>query len=87
MDFVVPSCQRKKIMKALGATALAIGVILFAIYVSAWVELVLRCGAKEAVRRGLTLWPGNALQFAILVSSIIFCSGGLAIMKREHSTD
>ena len=70
-------------MKALGVAALAIGAILFTIYVGAWIELMLRYGVREAVRVGFTIWPGNVIGFAILGFSVIFCSGGLAMMKRE----
>jgi hypothetical protein len=70
-------------MKAIGTAAATIGVILFAIYVVAWISLVVEHGA-DAVRIGFTIWPGNVVGLAILALSIVFGTSGWALLGEDR---
>src|SRR5690606_21513828 len=69
------SISRIGSMKAIGALAAAVAVILFAIYLLAWVALFAEHGT-DAVRIGLTIWPGNVIGLGLLALSILFCITG-----------
>ena len=71
-------------MKAIAVAAVVIGVVLFALYAIAWVVLVAQNGAAEAIRLGLTIWPGNVVGFALLGLSILFGVGGLMLLDERN---
>ena len=71
-------------MKLIGAIALTVGIILSAIYVIAWVTLVSEHGAAEAMRIGLTVWPGNVIGMALFALSFFLSGGGMALLMDKQ---
>jgi hypothetical protein len=70
-------------MKAIGIVGVCVGVLLFAIWVLAWIALVVEHGT-DAARIGLTIWPGNVVGFALLALSILCGIGGLTSLSDER---
>lgn len=71
-------------MKVIGAIAFVIGAMLLLIWVAAWIALVAEHGPAEAVRLEFTLWPGNAVAFALLTLSIAIVGSGLSLLNNRH---
>jgi hypothetical protein len=71
-------------MKVIGVTAVIVAAILLVIYLVAWIALVAEHGAAEAVRLGLTLWPGNVVGFVLLALIIILGGGLRVLLDHEH---
>jgi hypothetical protein len=71
-------------MKLICAIAFAIGIILSAIYVVAWITLVSEHGAAEAMRIGFTVWPGNVIGIVLFALSAFLSGGCMALLKDKQ---
>ena len=69
-------------MKAVATASLFLAAILLILSVGGWVELLYRLGPVEGIRVGLTVWPGNALGFVILVLAIVFGICGVNVLNQ-----
>jgi hypothetical protein len=86
-DRTYPQDERQvkalKTMKIIGAMAFIVGLILLAIYVTGWIALITEHSPAEAVRLALTLWPGNAVGFIVLVLAFVFGGGGILLLTSK----